>query len=1176
MNEQETPATSSLAAESSSTQVQRKEKTLKDRIMENIMNAHEEEDGQGERDICRVCRLSGNDVLYHPCLCTGSIKFVHQDCLLQWLKYSKKDVCELCNHKFSFRPLYRPDMPERLPIFDLLRGVFLILANFMRLALTYAMVACCWLGIVPLMAARIHRLVFSGLMTAFFSSRILQLFSTENVAIDIARGSLVVTIFLCTFISLVWLREQIMIGGPAHLLHLNEDQPIVEHQHQNQPPDNAEQSAEAEAAEHGDAKNENADNGLTLTEQQMNSPGPSTSAATSDSADANDQTEAENQLDQLPQNRQLRPLQFYQPVQAALVANQNQPADQGQQAHNGGDAAAAEIDPQQQRFVDELTWQKLLGLDGSFAFIEHVFWTISLNIVFNIVFLYFPAQIGSGILSTIGFGSGKIAFFELPISILTGLVAILIHGLVIHRIAKIFRLRSLYTAAGMICLMLKVFLLVIVEVIFFPILCGWWLDICSLPLTGITLDERIRTFKQYPSSSMFLHWLAGMVYVFYSASFILILRELLRPGVLWFIRNLNDPDFNPIQEMIEQPISRHLRRLVTSITLFFTIILLVVYIPVRVIKWLCPSTLPYVFSGSADTPLVEYSFELVLLQVIMPSILEYSKAFSLLKRTVRIWCRVVGGWLSLDSYLLPADKEKRNGGQQHREQQRQRARERLLRGDQEEQIGLIEALEAIEDNSTDDEEGQESEEENAEEEEGVVANGNEGDNVVEDSEEDNEANGQRKTEDGHEEEGEVRVEKEVAENVPKAKSAVENSQDIAEDQKGEVNDGRPTGQRPEERNGNGMEQDNNQNGRPAVLGRQEQQIQQRLQRAQLQREQRNLGAQHQALLRFRDSSVPEEYVQPNLFPLRISLLLFFVALTAIAISLLFFLIPVTIGRFLLSALALTNQPIHDLYTIAVGLYACWICVRLGLLSREWARRGWTYVKKLFNAMVFLLVRVFAAAFPLLAVIPFMLGLYFQMLVISPLRVAIFQSPLFFPWKEWAMGVVHFKIVCASVLMGPDWWLKTAFEQIYADGIWNIRLRDLYTNLVFPIVNTLTFLIAFPYVFSNFLLFFVDASREEQIIVIRFAYPFLLGSICFCALITWQWQKLKLLAQKIRNDKYLIGTQLVNFYRENTSAIVGNSTVKKSVTPMEPIVNQQQQQQTSQVVNGKQSGRNDEL
>lgn len=38
-----------------------------------------------------------------------------------------------------------------------------------------------------------------------------------------------------------------------------------------------------------------------------------------------------------------------------------------------------------------------------------------------------------------------------------------------------------------------------------------------------------------------------MVYVYYFASFVVLLREILRPGVLWFLRNLNDPDFSPIQ-----------------------------------------------------------------------------------------------------------------------------------------------------------------------------------------------------------------------------------------------------------------------------------------------------------------------------------------------------------------------------------------------------------------------------------------------------------------------------------------------------------------------------------------------------------------------------------------------------------------------------------------------------
>lgn len=41
----------------------------------------------------------------------------------------------------------------------------------------------------------------------------------------------------------------------------------------------------------------------------------------------------------------------------------------------------------------------------------------------------------------------------------------------------------------------------------------------------------------------------------------------------------------------------------------------------------------------------------------MPTVLEYSKAFSILKMLVQLWCRVVGGWLKLDSFLLPRHLE---------------------------------------------------------------------------------------------------------------------------------------------------------------------------------------------------------------------------------------------------------------------------------------------------------------------------------------------------------------------------------------------------------------------------------------------------------------------------------------------------------------------------------------
>ena len=51
---------------------------------------------------------------------------------------------------------------------------------------------------------------------------------------------------------------------------------------------------------------------------------------------------------------------------------------------------------------------------------------------------------------------------------------------------------------------------------------------------------RLQSFTTAPWASVFIHWLIGMVYVFYFASFVILLREVLRPGVLWFLRYCNN------------------------------------------------------------------------------------------------------------------------------------------------------------------------------------------------------------------------------------------------------------------------------------------------------------------------------------------------------------------------------------------------------------------------------------------------------------------------------------------------------------------------------------------------------------------------------------------------------------------------------------------------------------
>lgn len=54
-----------------------------------------------------------------------------------------------------------------------------------------------------------------------------------------------------------------------------------------------------------------------------------------------------------------------------------------------GEAEEANWNPMEwDRPAEELTWERLLGLDGSLVFLEHVFWVVSLNTLFIMVSLF--------------------------------------------------------------------------------------------------------------------------------------------------------------------------------------------------------------------------------------------------------------------------------------------------------------------------------------------------------------------------------------------------------------------------------------------------------------------------------------------------------------------------------------------------------------------------------------------------------------------------------------------------------------------------------------------------------------------------------------------------------------------------------------------------------------------
>ncbi|EEP75944.1 conserved hypothetical protein [Uncinocarpus reesii 1704] len=107
--------------------------------------------GPDEPDTCRICRGEGSEEeeLFYPCKCSGSIKFVHQSCLMEWLSHSQKKYCELCKTPFRFTKLYDPNMPESLPAPVFLKELMVHAGRSLLTWLRFLLVAFVWLGWLP-------------------------------------------------------------------------------------------------------------------------------------------------------------------------------------------------------------------------------------------------------------------------------------------------------------------------------------------------------------------------------------------------------------------------------------------------------------------------------------------------------------------------------------------------------------------------------------------------------------------------------------------------------------------------------------------------------------------------------------------------------------------------------------------------------------------------------------------------------------------------------------------------------------------------------------------------------------------------------------------------------------------------------------------------------------------
>ncbi|XP_067315303.1 E3 ubiquitin-protein ligase MARCH7 isoform X1 [Pseudorasbora parva] len=113
----------------SQTDEQEKDKPIPSRDPERLRKIQEslllEDSDEEEGDLCRICQMgeqSSSNPLIEPCKCTGSLQYVHQDCIKKWLRSKISSgsnleaitTCELCKEKlhlnienFDINELYR-------------------------------------------------------------------------------------------------------------------------------------------------------------------------------------------------------------------------------------------------------------------------------------------------------------------------------------------------------------------------------------------------------------------------------------------------------------------------------------------------------------------------------------------------------------------------------------------------------------------------------------------------------------------------------------------------------------------------------------------------------------------------------------------------------------------------------------------------------------------------------------------------------------------------------------------------------------------------------------------------------------------------------------------------------------------------------------------------------------
>ncbi|KAL1890402.1 hypothetical protein Sste5346_008229 [Sporothrix stenoceras] len=198
---------------------------------------------------------------------------------------------------------------------------------------------------------------------------------------------------------------------------------------------------------------------------------------------------------------------------------------------------------------------------------------------------------------------------------------------------------------------LKVILIIGIEMLVFPLYCGLLLDVALLPLfEDTTLVSRLQFSIDYPLTSIFVHWFVGTGYMFHFALFVSMCRKIMRKGVLYFIRDPDDPEFHPVRDVLERSVTTQLRKILFSAFVYGALVIICLGGVVWGLAYAGPEILPIHYSS--NEPVLEFPIDLLFYNFLMPLAINFFKPSDGLHSMYTWWFRKSARGLRITWFLF--------------------------------------------------------------------------------------------------------------------------------------------------------------------------------------------------------------------------------------------------------------------------------------------------------------------------------------------------------------------------------------------------------------------------------------------------------------------------------------------------------------------------------------------